>query len=348
MATEPGNGEMWMVRAGAGGAYAEHFLNNRVVAVGWAGVGEIAPDDSDADIRRRFETAFPQDTPAQIRSASGQVKRFVREVAVGDEAVTYNPQLRLYHIGVIRSDAEVQERPAGGEQRTEYVRQVDWVGEVARDRLSAVARQSLTALMTLFRVNDEAKREFRAILSGEHTGAAGQGVEAAAVSESDEAEAAYTLAEYAEKSEQLIEDQIARLGPYQMQDLVAGILRAMGYRTRVSEPGPDRGVDIFASRDGLGLEEPRIFAEVKQRGGTVGASEVRSFLGGRRAGDRCLYVSTGGFSREARFEAERSPIPVTLIAMPELRTLLVDYYEDLDPETRALVPLRRIYWPAEE
>ena len=32
------------------------------------------------------------------------------------------------------------------------------------------------------------------------------------------------------KAEQIIEDQIAKLDGYELQDLVAGVLRAMGYR----------------------------------------------------------------------------------------------------------------------
>lgn len=51
----------------------------------------------------------------------------------------------------------------------------------------------------------------------------------------------------------------------------------------------------------------------------IGAPEVRAFLGGRRPTDRCLYVSTGGFSREARYEADRANIPLHLVDMPELR-----------------------------
>ena len=74
-----------------------------------------------------------------------------------------------------------------------------------------------------------------------------------------------------EKADRLIEDRIAALDWRQMQELVAGILRGMGYKTTVSADGPDRGVDIFASPDGLGLQEPRIFVEVKHRGGAMGA-----------------------------------------------------------------------------
>jgi len=38
-------------------------------------------------------------------------------------------------------------------------------------------------------------------------------------------------------------------------------------------------------------------------------------------------------------------VPTTLIDLSELRRLLVENYEKLDGETRALVPLKRFYWP---
>src|SRR6187549_2245303 len=121
-----------------------------------------------------------------------------------------------------------------------------------------------------------------------------------------------------------------------MQELVAGILRAMGYHTHVSPEGADRGVDIFASPDGLGLQEPRIFVEVKHRTQVIGSKEIRAFLGGRKKGDKCLYVSTGGFTKDAHYEAERAEIATTLISLRVLRKLVVEHYEHLDAETRAL------------
>jgi restriction system protein len=117
----------------------------------------------------------------------------------------------------------------------------------------------------------------------------------------------------------------------------------MGYRTTVSPRGADRGVDIFASPDGLGLEEPRIFVEVKHRPNqSMGAQDVRSFLGGRSSNDKCLYVSTGGFTKDARYEADRSNIPLRLLTLVDLRRLLVEHYENMDEEVRSLIPLRRI------
>lgn len=108
--------------------------------------------------------------------------------------------------------------------------------------------------------------------------------------------------------EEFLEKGIVRIGWEKVGPVVA-ILRAMKYRTRVSAEGSDRGMDIFASPDGLGLQEPRVFVEVKhRRNEQIGAPDIRAFLGGRKPTDRCLLVSTGGFSKEARYEAERSAI----------------------------------------
>ena len=130
-----------------------------------------------------------------------------------------------------------------------------------------------------------------------------------------------------------------------MQELVAGILRAMGYKTQISPPGSDRGKDIVASPDGFGFANPRIVVEVKHRAGAMGSQQLRSFLGGRHKDDRGLYVSTGGFTKEARYEAERASIATALWDLSELVRTLVDNYEKLDNETKRLVPLRRVYWP---
>ena len=78
----------------------------------------------------------------------------------------------------------------------------------------------------------------------------------------------------------------------------------------------------------------------------MGANEIRSFVGGRHKDDKGLYVSTGGFTKEAHYEAERSSIPLTLMDMDDLALAVAEYYDRMDAETRAMLPLIRIYWPA--
>ena len=131
-----------------------------------------------------------------------------------------------------------------------------------------------------------------------------------------------------------------------MEELVATVLRAMGFKAKVSPKGADRNVDVFASPDGLGLTSPRIKAEVKHRNGSMGSKEIRSFIGALRDGDRGLYISTGGFTKVARYEAERANVPVQLINIDDLAHLVVDNYESFDIEGKTLIPLVKIYWPA--
>jgi restriction system protein len=148
----------------------------------------------------------------------------------------------------------------------------------------------------------------------------------------------------AARAKEFTKDKIQALSWEEMQELVAGLLRAMGYKTKVSPVGPDRGKDIVASPDGLGLEDPKIHVEVKHRKGAMGANEIRSFAGGLRK-TKGLYVSTGGFTREAHYEAERSDTPITLMDIDELARMIVRYYDNFDTEARDLLPLKKIYWP---
>ena len=78
----------------------------------------------------------------------------------------------------------------------------------------------------------------------------------------------------------------------------------------------------------------------------MGAPAVRSFIGGLRAGDRGLYVSTGGFTKEARYEADRATIPIRLLDLDSFVRHYVEVDDKADEETRSILPLTRIWWPA--
>ena len=131
-----------------------------------------------------------------------------------------------------------------------------------------------------------------------------------------------------------------------MQSLVAEMLRAMGRKILISGCSPalertswHRGTVSGSRTQGA--------AEVKHRVGQVGAPGIQSFVGSRHVDDKRLYSKHGrGFSKEAGHEAGRANVLVTLLDFHELAETLAENYEALDGETRRLVPLRRIYWPA--
>lgn len=60
---------------------------------------------------------------------------------------------------------------------------------------------------------------------------------------------------------------------------------------------------------------------------------------------RGLFVSTGGFSKDARYEAERASIPLTLMDLDDLVRAILEHYEAMDADSRRLVSLRKLYWP---
>ncbi len=73
-----------------------------------------------------------------------------------------------------------------------------------------------------------------------------------------------TLAQIEEQAIDGIIQFINKKNPYEFQDLVAALLRAMGYYTPfISPKGKDGGIDIIAYQDPLGTKTPRIKVQVK-------------------------------------------------------------------------------------
>jgi restriction system protein len=162
--------------------------------------------------------------------------------------------------------------------------------------------------------------------------------------QADEAADDDLFADLEARSDELIQQQIAFLDGYETQRLFAGVLRAMGYHTRVALEGPDGGIDIVASRDPLAVEPPIIKVQVKARPNTkTGPGDVRQLSGVLHEGERGIFVATGGFTKDA--EAGAMMGRVQLIDIDRLQELLVEYYDRLDQDTKSLVPLRRLYFP---
>ncbi|GGB03593.1 restriction endonuclease [Brucella endophytica] len=325
-----------MVRAERDGRLFDAFKDVSAVAIGWNEVGDLSHVKTRKAIADLVAAAWPEMKPQSIAMATGQLYRFVNEIDVGDMIVTYNPSRRVYLVGEVtgpyRYDTSVDPEDA-------QFRPVRWHGEVSRDLLSVESRNSLGSISTLFRISNEVAAELKkAMTSGQSAKP-----EATAAAEAIEDDLFKSMES---RAREFIKDKVNALTWDDMQELVAGLLRSLGYKTRVSEAGPDRGKDIVASPDGFGFESPRIVVEVKHRKGTMGAPDVRSFLGGRHPQDKGLYVSTGGFTREARYEAERANIPLALMDLDDLVKSLLEQYDKLDSETQQLLPLKRIFVPA--
>ncbi|MET4675860.1 MULTISPECIES: restriction endonuclease [unclassified Luteibacter] len=334
---------LWMVR-GEGGALYEQFRDRGVAAIGWREIAEQAKPGVDRKkLTELYRQARPNAKPGTAISGASQVWRFVNEVQVGDGVITYSPSNRTYLVG--RVTGESVYHPEWAEENMTLARAVEWQArELDRDELSLPTKNSLGSTLTVFLLPAHAQAELVSWINGSPKPAAVALEEVAGDLPDDEIADPY--ADIQSAAIERIKDLVSAIGPRDMEQLVAGILRAMGYKTQVSPVGADRGKDIIASPDGFGFENPRIVVEVKHRGGQMGSPQIRSFLGGRHKDDRGLYVSTGGFTKDALYEAERAAVPLTLWNLDTLVRTLVEHYEATDSETKRLVPLKRMYWPA--
>jgi restriction system protein len=118
----------------------------------------------------------------------------------------------------------------------------------------------------------------------------------------------------------------------------------MGYKTKVSEPGPDRGIDIVAHKDDLGVAPPPLIVQVKSGEGDVNEATVSELSGKVSDRDFGLFVSAGGFNKRARDFAFRKR-NLRLIDGDELVDLVYKYYAQLDAKYKGLIPLRSVYIP---
>lgn len=141
-----------------------------------------------------------------------------------------------------------------------------------------------------------------------------------------------------------IKRYIVSKSPYEFQDLVAALLRAMGYHTPFVAPkGKDGGIDIIAYLDPLGAQTPRIKVQVKHKPDTaIGASEVRALSGVLKAGDIALFVTSGTYSADARNAASGSDKFLRLIDGDEFIEMWQEYYDKMTDEDKNMLPLKRI------
>lgn len=145
-----------------------------------------------------------------------------------------------------------------------------------------------------------------------------------------------------------IETYLKSMPPYEFQNLVAALLEAMDYHVSwIAPPGKDGGIDIIAWNDPLGTKPPRIKVQVKREQNTTNVSTLRSFMALLGDDDVGLFVSTGGFTRDAEEEARtQQNRQVTLISLQKLYELWVVHFKKLKEEAKDLFPLKPIYFLA--
>lgn len=158
--------------------------------------------------------------------------------------------------------------------------------------------------------------------------------------------ASATLEEAEERAWEEVRNHLDKMNPYDFQSLVAGLMEGMGYHVAwIAPAGPDRGVDVIAYNDPLGVEGGRIKVQVKRRADKIPAPEVRAFLATLGDHDIGLFVATSGFTPDAELEARlQERRRLSLLDSSKLFALWVRHHAQIPEEKRRLLPIRPVWY----
>ena len=307
------------------------FLTDNKIAIGWHVFGNLSQVEATRTaFKERYIEAYPDAKKGSVPTSSGMLFRFMHEAQIGDYVIFPSKSDRKINIGVIESDYHYT--PSAGE----YVQQrnVKWLRHLPRTFFSQGALYEIGSAMSFFAVKNYAD-EFLSALDKDFNKHVSE------TSEEDESVAA-TADDIIESTRDFILKELSKnLKGYDLEEFVADLLRAMGYRTTVSPHGGDSGIDITAYKDEL---PPRIVVQVKSQDSDIKETTIQSLKGAMREGDYGLFVTLSNYTKNAKKYLDNTPI-IRGINGTELVDLILKYYEDLSEKYRKMIPLKMVYIP---
>lgn len=148
------------------------------------------------------------------------------------------------------------------------------------------------------------------------------------------------------EAQELIRQYIINKNAYQFQDFVAALLRGMGYYTPwIADKGKDGGIDIIAYQDPLGISGSHIKVQVKHYPNTpIPISVVREiFANLTKPNDVGIVATSGRFTMECHKEVRHSHKHIRLLELEDLISLWIQFYNNMNDEDKAILPIAPIY-----
>lgn len=291
----------------------------------------VRPDEAQKVFKEKYTEVYPDAKKGSIANGAGMLYRFTHEVGIGDYVVFPSKIDRQINIGVVEGGYEYHPEAA------EYAQQhkVKWLKHLPRTSFSQGALYEVGSAMSFFAVKNYADEYLAALDKGFKKNAMTSGPD------EDESVGA-TADEIVEATRDFILKELSKnLKGYDLEEFVADLLRAMGYRTTVSAHGGDSGIDITAYKDEL---PPRILVQVKSQDSDIKEATIQSLKGAMREGDYGLFVTLSNYTKNAQKYLDSTPI-IRGINGTELVDLILKYYHDLSDKYKKMIPLKMVYIP---
>jgi restriction system protein len=328
---------LWVVRAGRHGEQEDTAVKERLVCHAWNELPDYSAIRSKEELRTLYVGTYPREGEKQVISGLGQVWRFAREIQKGDLVALPLKTESAFAFGRITGEYQYK-RVA---PNVMHIRSVEWLKTVPRSVLPKDILFSMNSAHTVFRVyRNDAENRVNKILA--LTPLAPE-----VTTETAEAEVEGDDTGNLEESarDEILKFIQTKFKGHDLARLIDAVLRAQGYKTEVSPPGPDGGVDILAGSGSLGFDQPRLCVQVKSGGAAEGQKTFNELLGvvSKFASQQGLLVSWGGFTNPVKLDARKDFFRIRLWDQGDVVDAVLQNYERLDDEIKAELPLKRIW-----
>jgi restriction system protein len=332
---------LWLFRAGRHGEFEKKFLDDRRVYITWEGLkSDLSKLKDKEGLLEILKRTYPDSKVKKLQNNASQIWPAVTKMKPGDWVVLPSKMKPALHFGELTGTYKYD---VNAQDPFYHYLDLNWFAtDIPRSNFDQDLLYSFGAFMTICRIErNEAEVRVRTM--------ANAGWKSTRPKSPHKVQDHEQLEDFVDL-ERLGRDEIAKLiihkfKGHDLARLVDDILRAQGYTTYVSPPGPDKGVDILAAPGPLGFGNPRICVQVKSGDTPVDSPTLNQLIGAMQTvqADQGLLVSWGGFKSSIDREIPAQFFRVRLWDQDTLISELLTHYEDLGEDLRTDIPLKRIW-----
>ena len=333
---------IWLFRAGKNGEFESKFLNDKRIYLTWDNLKVDLSKYKDRDkILEKLQEIYGGEKANTIRNWASQIYPIAHRMQKGDWVVLPSKLSSTIHFGKVVGDYVFDEN---AESPYYHYRDVDWFAtDIPRNNFDQDLLYSFGAFMTVCKItrNDAETR----IKQMEANGWKAKSVPAKVFADADDVET-QSLTNIEEAAIDTISKYIIqKFQGYNMEQLIAEILKAKGFTVFHSKQGADGGKDLLAAGGEMGFGSPKICVQVKTQDTPIDRPTLDQ-LGGvmtKVGAEYGLLVSWSGFKNSVEQERGNQFFKIRLWDSKDVIREIFDNYEKLSPEIRAEIPLRRIW-----
>ncbi|MGB3624201.1 MAG: restriction endonuclease [Henriciella sp.] len=333
---------LWLIRLGKYGEAEARALEDGTFATGW----EIDQDVTDAKSREELlkilEQTYPNKKAGTLKNWAVQINQLFNTAQEGDLVVIPFKTTGEVGIGRIKGGPLHVDGKFPG-------RRVQWLAtDLPREAIKQDLRFSMGASQTVCEIhrNNAAARFETIARTRQDPGPIATSAKRPVATDETVEDTDLMAPDIGSIARQQVEDHIsANFAGHEFTALIAAILEAQGYRTEVTPPGPDRGIDIVAGKGELGFDAPRLVVQVKSGDLQGDQPTLQSLIGSVQDAhaEHGLLVCWSGFKQTVRQRLNELYFRIRLWGRKEILDELFDVYDDLPEDLKAKLRLQRVW-----